>query len=213
MTSCPSNPHPWFSSWVMRHNVYVFSNSQWCGQIVFFIHLSTHIYAIGLVVLPVTSCKHKCGWISHFFKSSQFVTMSFVPNTIFSTFSQIFFLIIHHIWCAVNEQTMYNGTPTIILQFKNLNNPNYKITSSSCIMHGCVIDFLKNYYKNHQIKNWNSMFWLKEPTSQYGNLNMILCRLMPCLCIRSFFALNLFLQHCSHVSYSLPHFTISGALL
>jgi hypothetical protein len=78
-------------------------------------------------------------------------------------------------------------------------------------MHGCVIDFLKIYYKNQEIRNWDSMFWLRELTSQYGSLNMMLRLLMPCLCTWSSFALTLFLQHYSHVSHSLPHFTISDA--
>jgi hypothetical protein len=57
------------------------------------------------------------------------------------------------------------------------------------------------------------MFWMKELTSQYGSLNMMLRLLMPCLCTGSSFALTLFLQHCSHVSHSLAHFTISYATI
>jgi hypothetical protein len=55
------------------------------------------------------------------------------------------------------------------------------------------------------------MLWMKELTSQYGSLNMMLRLLMPCLCTGSSFALTLFLQHCRHVSHSLPHSTISDA--
>jgi len=131
------NPHPWLSYWGRRHNVYVSSNSQWCGEIVLFPHLSTYTYVIGLMVLPTTSCNHKCGWILHFFKSAQTNIVSFVCQIWFSTHFHKYF----SSWCITSNVFWMSKPCTIILQFKNINNPNYKITSSSSIMHGCVIDF------------------------------------------------------------------------
>ncbi len=55
------------------------------------------------------------------------------------------------------------------------------------------------------------MLWLRELTSQYGSLNMMLCCLMPCLGIRSSCAPTLFLWPCNHALHSLPNFMISNA--
>ncbi len=57
-------------------------------------------------------------------------------------------------------------------------------------------------------RNEIQWFGWRRFISQYGNLNMMECRLMPCLCRGSCFELYMFCESCSHNSFHAPFYGV-----